>query len=94
MTAVQSGSTSIRVLWTPPTPLGDTTGYIIYYTNDDNTDSGSVDIDDDSTELMNLQNGVTYTISIVATSQHLPSGNVPANATVNLSELTLAFMCS
>ena len=77
VTAVQDGPTSIDVSWTPPTPLGDTTGYIIYYTNDDDTDSGSVDIDDGSTEqhtLMNLQNGDTYTISIVAASSSgLPS---------------------
>ena len=29
--AVQEGPTSIRVSWSPPTPLGDTTGYRIYY---------------------------------------------------------------
>ena len=96
MTAVQDGPTSIRVSWTPPTPLGDTTGYIIYYTNDDNTDSDSVDIDDGSTEqhtLMNLQNGDTYTISIVATSSSgLPSESVPADMTVGLSESKLIFL--
>ena len=59
--------------WTPPTPLGDTTGYIINYTNDDNTDS--VDIDGGSTDeytLTDLQNGETYTIYIIATSRHFP----------------------
>ena len=90
VTAVQSGPTSIRVSWTPPTPLGDTTGYIIDYTNDDNTDSGSVGIDDGSTEqltLTNLQNGDTYTISIVGTSSsHLLSESVLADMTVSLSE--------
>ena len=73
--------------WTPPTPLGDITGYIIYYTNDDNTDS--VDIDGGSTDeytLSDLQNGDTYTISIVATSSDLPSESVLADMTVGLSE--------
>ena len=72
--------------WTPPTPLGDTTGYIIYYTNDDNTDS--VVIDSGSTDeytLSDLQNGETYTISIIATSQHLPSDTVDGNSVIIIS---------
>ena len=57
--------------WTPPTPLGDTTGYIISYTNDDDSDSDSVTISGGSAAmetLTGLQNGDTYTISIVAIS--------------------------
>ena len=77
--------------WTPPTPLGDITGYIIYYTNDDNTDS--VDIDGGSTDeytLSDLQNGDTYTISIVATSSSvLPSES--ADMTVGLSESNILY---
>ena len=77
--------------WTPPTPLGDITGYIIYYTNDDNTDSDSVVIDGGSTDeytLSDLQNGDTYIISIIATSSSdLPSESVLADImTVGLSE--------
>ena len=71
--AVQEGPTSVRVSWTPPTPLGDTTGYRIYYSGGS---SGSDDVSDGSTEnylLTGLQNGQSYTISIVATSQHLPN---------------------
>ena len=84
LTAVQTGPTSIDVSWTPPTPLGDTTGYIIYYTNDD---SGSVNvtIDDNSTDeytLSDLQNGDTYNIYIIATSQHLPSDTVDGNSVI------------
>ena len=45
---VQEGLTSIRVSWSPPTPLGDTTGYRIYYSDSDSSDSvdvsgGSID---------------------------------------------------
>ena len=76
--------------WTPPTPLGDTSGYIIYYTNDD-----SVVIDGGSTvthTLTGLQNGDTYTVSIVATSSSgLPSESVLADMTVGLSESNILY---
>ena len=75
--AVQEGLTSIRVSWSPPTPLGDTTGYRIYYNDSDSSDS--VDVSGGSTDnylLTGLQNGDSYTISIVAKSQYLPSESV------------------
>ena len=78
--AVQEGPTSIRVSWSPPTPLGDTTGYRIYYSGGS---SGSEDVNDGSIDnylLTGLQNGDTYTISIVTlattSSQLLPSDTV------------------
>ena len=74
-TAVQVGLTSIRVSWSPPTPLGDTTGYRIYYSDSDSSDS--VGVSGGSTDyylLTGLVMGATYIISIEATSQHLPSG--------------------
>ena len=73
LTAVQEGPTSIRVSWSPPTPLGNTTGYRIYYSGGS---SGSVGVSDGSTDnhtLTGLQNGDTYTISIVGTSEHFYS---------------------
>ena len=84
--AVQEGLTSIQVSWNPPTSLGDTTGYRIYYSGGS---SGSVNVSDGSTDnylLTGLQNGETYTISIVATSQHLPSESVVADMEVLLGE--------
>ena len=71
--AVQEGPTSIRVSWSPPSPLGDTTGYRISYSGGS---SGSVDVSDGSTSihtLTGLENGASYTISIVGASLHLPS---------------------
>ena len=68
--AVQKGPTSIRVSWSPPTPLGDTTGYRISYSGGS---SGNVDFCDGSIDnylLTCLQEQATYTISIVAISQH------------------------
>ena len=73
----QTGSTSIRVTWTPPDPLGNTTGYMIYYSTD--TDSGNVTASASTTDeytLKNLERESEYTISIVAASAHLPSESV------------------
>ena len=70
----QISPTSIRVTWTPPTPLGDTTGYIIYYNSTDIIDN--VTVSGGSTDeytLLNLEREAEYTISIVAVSEHLPS---------------------
>ena len=85
--AVQDSPTSIRVTWTPPSPLRDTTGYRISYTGGGGS-SDSVDVDGGSTNshtLMGLTNGVTYTISIVGTSSVLSSAPVEAG-TVALSK--------
>ena len=88
VTAAQTGPTSIRVTWTPPTPLD---GYIISYTNEDDSDSDSVTVSGGSTDmetLTGLQNGDTYTISIIATSETaLPSESIPADMSVGLREL-------
>ena len=82
--AVQEGLTSIRVSWSPPTPLGDTTGYRIYYSG-----GNSENVSDSSTNnslLTGLQNGDSYTVSIVATSQHFFSGSVTVVRNFTLSE--------
>ena len=71
--AVQDDLTSVRVSWSPPTPLGDTTGYRISYSG---ASSGTVEVGDGSTDnylLPGLENGASYTISIVGTSHHFAS---------------------
>ena len=86
LTAVQEGPTGIRVSWTPPNPLGYTTGYRIYYNGGS---SGSVDVSGGSTHnhlLTGLQNGASYTTSIVGTSDHFYSGRVNIQNSVLLSE--------
>ena len=82
---VQDGPTSIRVTWTPPSPLGNTTGYRIHYTNGGGS-SGSQTVSGDTMThtLTGLTNGETYTISIVATSDNLPSSAVMADMSVCL----------
>ena len=84
---VQEGLTSIRVSWSPPTPLGDTTGYRIYYSGGS---SGSEDVSGGSTYnylLTGLQNGASYNISIVATSQHFFSVDMALDQEVMLGEI-------
>ena len=76
--------------WSPPDPLGDTTGYRIDYT--DGSSSDSVTVDDGSTDshtLNGLLNGATYTISIVATSQGIPSETMTADMAVGLRKSDL-----
>ena len=86
--AVQTGPTSIRVTWTPPSSLGDTTGYRISYTGGGGS-SDSMDVDGGNTNshtLMGLTNGETYTISIMGTtSPGFPSDPVEIPGTVALS---------
>ena len=76
--AVQESPTSVRMSWSPPTPLGDTTGYRISYSGGS---SGSVGVSDASTNnylLTGLQNGVSYTISVAGISQYIASEVVEA----------------
>ena len=84
--AVQEGPTSVRVSWSPPTPLGDTTGYRISYSGGS---SGNVDVSDGSTDnylLTGLQSGANYTISIMGSSKHFLS--VSLELEVTLGEIT------
>ena len=67
--AAQSGPTSITVTWTPPSPLGDTTGYRIDYTGGCISDSVNVSGEfSNNHTITGLENGQIYTISIVSTS--------------------------
>ena len=89
MTTVQAGPTSITVSWSPSS---DANGYRIDY-DSSGGDSGNVTVSGGSTDMetvTGLQNGDTYTISIVATSDTvLPSESVPADMSVGLCELIL-----
>ena len=76
MFEVQSDGTSVLLTWTPPDPLGDTTGYTISYTGGS---SGSVDVSGGSTNsytLTGLIRGEMYDISIVGNSEHISSESV------------------
>ena len=91
MTAVQDGVTAINISWTPPSPLGDTTGYRIDYTGGGSS-SASVDVSGGDTNtflVTGLMKEDTYTISITATSQHLPSITVKIGSPIKLGEFSM-----
>ena len=64
---------SFRVSWTPPASLTNLTGYRIYYSGPD--DSGSMDVGGSGTNITidNRTTSVSYSITMVALSPHLPS---------------------
>ena len=72
VTAVQEGPTSVTVSWTQS---GTVTGYWIYYVSAGGEDSGSAGpITGTSHTLDNLQDGMAYTITVIAVGgDHLPS---------------------
>ena len=77
---MQDGETTILVSWTTPTPLGDTTGYRVYYTTDSNTENSTVsDASTSTISLTSLEPGQNYSISIVGLSEHLPSEPVTSS---------------
>lgn len=91
--AVQEGPTGIRVFWIPPTPLGKTRGYRIYYSGGS---SGSVDVSGGHIKnhvLTGLLSRANYTISIVGTSQHFPSDKVDYPYAIFLSKYCSLFHC-
>ena len=84
--ARQTNPTSILVEWTPSS---DATGYTISYSGGS---SGSETVsggDTNSYTLTGLTNGQTYTISIAATSNNLPSQVVTADMAVGLGKISL-----
>ena len=72
--AAESNSTHVTVSW--KSPGGPVTGYVIYYQPEAGRYNSSVHVSGGETEshsLDCLERGVTYYISIVALSDHLPS---------------------
>ena len=82
--AAESNSTHVTVSWESPGGPVHVTGYVIYYQPEGRYNS-SVNVSGGETEshlLDCLERGVTYYISIVALSDHLPSPLVgPVNVT-------------
>ena len=76
LTAEQVNSTAIRVSWIPPASGSTVTGYRIFYQTEGN--QGSVDVGASTTEytITSLVVNDTYTITLVALSEHLPSAIV------------------
>ena len=84
----QSVPNALQVSWTPPSPLGHATGYRIYYDGDDGS-SGTLDVIGGSSRnqtLRGLSSSVSYTLSIVTLSFHLPSAVVQYQEPIPISK--------
>ena len=67
----QMSATAVSVAWSQPSGGATVTGYIVHY-SDGTTDSmKSVAASSTNTDITGLTTGLTYTISVEATSQHL-----------------------
>ena len=72
LNAVQVNLTSFRVSWTPPATV---TGYQVYWSGGGGYDHGnmSAGTEDTAVTITDRIPGLTYNITIVALSDHLPS---------------------
>ena len=80
------GPTSVRVSWTASLSVATVMGYQIFYQAEGDWGSVPVSAGVTSTTLSNLWNGLTYNITMVALSMHLPSSVVgPQSVTLGKS---------
>ena len=72
LNAVQVNLDSFRVSWTPPATV---TGYQVYWSGGGGYDSGnmSAEGEDRTVTITGRTSGLTYNITLVALSDHLPS---------------------
>ena len=72
LNAVEVNSSTFRVSWTPPATV---TGYRVYWSGGGGSDSGNMSAGarDTAVTITGLTPGLTYDVTIVALSDHLPS---------------------
>ena len=83
---MQVNLTGFSVSWTPPSTV---TGYQVYWSGGGGCDSGnmSAEAEDRAVTITGRTPGLTYNITIVALSDHLPSPTV-GEVMVTLGELS------
>ena len=88
LNAIPASITSFRVSWTPPATV---TGYQVYWNGGGGVDSGnmSVGAEDRAVTVTGRTPGLTYSITIVALSDHLPSLLVGTVTAYALGELLI-----
>ena len=88
LNAVQVNFANLRVSWTPPATV---TRYQVYWSGGGGADSGnmSVGAEDRTVTITGRTPGLTYNITIVALSDHLPSPVVSAVMAYALGELLI-----
>ena len=67
----QISATAVRVEWSQPSEGATVTGYIVHYSDGDTNRTDNVAASANSSDITHLTSGLTYTISVEATSQHL-----------------------
>ena len=90
-TICQASSTSLRIDWSPPMPLGGTTGYrVIYFTSEGQPVISSPPLNVDMTNylLTDMVHGTLYFISVERLSKHFSSEVV-----YNVTRLGIAYHC-
>ena len=88
MLVYQSVPNTLHVSWIPTSPLGHAIGYRIYYDGSDGS-SGTLDVIGGSSRnqtLRGLSSSVSYTLSIVTLSFHLPSAVVQYQESIPISK--------
>ena len=63
--------TTVRVEWSQPSEGATVAGYVVHYSDGTTDRMKSVVASSTSTDITGLTSGLTYTISVEATSQHL-----------------------
>ena len=69
--AKQILATAVRVEWSQPSRGATVTGYVVHYSDGDTDRNESVAANSTSHDTTDLTSGLTYTISVEATSEHL-----------------------
>ena len=64
-------ATAVRVEWSQPSGGATVTGYVVHYSDGDTDRNESVAANSTSYDITDLTSGLTYTISVEATSEHL-----------------------
>ena len=67
----QMSATAVSVAWISPSGGATVTGYVVHYSDGTTDRMKSVAASPASTDITDLTSGLTYTISVEATSQHL-----------------------
>ena len=83
----QNGLHSLRVTWTP-SPGSNVTGYTVFYQQVGGGHNGSVMTQYNSVVITELNEGATYSISVVANSSTLPSNvTTGPDATIGIHKI-------
>ena len=90
----QISATTVRVVWSQPLGGAPETGYVVHYSDGTNDRSNSVHVAASSTssDITDLTSGLSYTISVEATSDHLSGESDDIALTMSEYSLTSTFV--